>query len=98
MQETRVRSLGGEDSLEKEMATHSGTLAWKIPRTEEHGGLQSMGLQSRTQLSDFTFTMKLFNSYRVAQKRLISERGSIWWSVDVLNAATAENYTFQGPV
>ena len=43
--ETQVRSLGGEDSMEKEMATRSGTLAWKIPWTEEPGGLQSMGLQ-----------------------------------------------------
>ena len=40
-----VRSLGREDPLEKEMATHSSTLAWKIPWTEEHGGLQSTGLQ-----------------------------------------------------
>ena len=38
-------SLGWEDTLEKEMATHSGILAWKIPWTEEPGGLQSMGLQ-----------------------------------------------------
>ena len=45
MQETWVRSLGREDPLEKEMATHSRTLAWKIPWTEEPGGLQSMGLQ-----------------------------------------------------
>ena len=41
MQETRVRSLGQEDTLEKEMATHSSILAWRIPRTEEPGGLQS---------------------------------------------------------
>ena len=45
MRETQVRSLGWEDPLEKEMATHSSTLAWKIPWTEEHGGLQSMGSQ-----------------------------------------------------
>ena len=45
VQETRVRSLGREDPLEKEMATHSSTLAWKIPWTEEHGRLQSMGSQ-----------------------------------------------------
>ena len=44
MQETRVRSLGREDPLQEEMATHSGTLAWRIPGTEEPGGLQSMGL------------------------------------------------------
>ena len=45
MQETRVRSLGWEDTLEKEMAIHSNTLAWKIPWTEEPGRLQSMGSQ-----------------------------------------------------
>ena len=44
-QEMRVRSLGLEVPLEGEMATHSSTLAWEIPRTEETGGLQSMGLQ-----------------------------------------------------
>ena len=43
MQETWVQSLGWEDSLEKEMAPHSSTLALKIPWTEEPGGLQSMG-------------------------------------------------------
>jgi len=43
--ETWVRSLGQEDSLEKEMATHSCILAWRIPWTEEPGGLQSMGSQ-----------------------------------------------------
>ena len=45
MQETQVQSLGWEDALEKEMATHSSILAWKILWTEEPGGLQSMGLQ-----------------------------------------------------
>jgi len=46
MQETEemwVQTLGWEDPLEKEMATHSGTLAWRIPWTEEPGGLQSLG-------------------------------------------------------
>ena len=52
MQETQVRSLGGEDPMEKQMATHSSILAWRIPWKEEPSGLQSMGLQSRTQLSD----------------------------------------------
>ena len=46
MQETLVRSLSREDSLEKEMAAHSSTLAWRIPWTEESGRLQSMGMQS----------------------------------------------------
>ena len=45
MQETPVQSLGQEDPLDKEMATHSSTLAWEIPWTEEPGGLQSMGSQ-----------------------------------------------------
>ena len=45
MQETRVRSLGQENALEKEMAAHSSILPWRIPWTEEPGGLQSMGSQ-----------------------------------------------------
>ena len=45
MQETQVQSLGREDPLEKEMATHSSTLAWRIPWREEPGRLQSMGSQ-----------------------------------------------------
>ena len=51
MQETRDRSLSREDPMEKGMATHSNFLAWRIPWTEEPGGLQSMGLQSQRQLS-----------------------------------------------
>ena len=49
--ETQVQSLGREDSLEKEMATHSSILAWKIPWMEEPSRLQSMGSQSQTRLS-----------------------------------------------
>ena len=45
MQETQVRFLGQDDPLEKEMVIHSSILAWKVPWTEEPGGLQSMGLQ-----------------------------------------------------
>ena len=52
MWETQIRSLGQEDPLEKGMATHSSILAWRIPRIEESVGVQSMGLQSQTQLSD----------------------------------------------
>ena len=44
-QESRVQSLGGKDPLEKGMATHSSILLWRIPWTEEPGGLQFMGLQ-----------------------------------------------------
>ena len=54
MREIRGWSLGPDDPLEKEMATHSSILAWRIPWTEEPGGLQSTGSQSRTRLSDFT--------------------------------------------
>ena len=56
VQETWVRSLGREDPLVKEMATHSSIIAWRIPRTEEPGGLQTVGsAKSRPLLSDFTF-------------------------------------------
>ena len=55
MQETQVQSLGREDLLEKEMATHSSIVAWKIPWTEEPGRLQSMESQIQTRLSNFTF-------------------------------------------
>ena len=48
--------MGQEDPLEKEMATHSSILAWEIPWTEEPSGLQSMGLQSLTLLSNQTVT------------------------------------------
>ena len=47
MQKTQVQSLGREDPLKEEMATHSSILAWKIPWTEEPGGPQSMGLQGQ---------------------------------------------------
>ena len=67
MQETQVRSLGEEDPLEKEMATHSSILAWKIRWTEEPGRLQSMGPQKMSdffgllgRLRDFTFIFTFF--------------------------------------
>ena len=56
MRETWVRALAWEDPLEKEMAIHSSTLAWKIPWTEEPGRLVYGVTKSQTQLSDFTFT------------------------------------------
>ena len=64
---SRVPSLGWEDLLEKEMATHSSILAWKIPQTEEPGRLQSMASQSRTWMSDFTIPL-IENSFF-----------SFWW-------------------
>ena len=53
MQEKWVQSLGQEDPLEKEMATHFNILVWEIPGTEEPGGPQSMGSQSQTRLSNW---------------------------------------------
>ena len=52
MQETRVQSLGWEDPLEKEMATHSSSLAWRIPGTEEPGGLPSMGSHKESDMTE----------------------------------------------
>ena len=59
MQETPVRSLGQGDPLEKGVANYSRILAWRIPWTEEPGRLQSMGLQSQPQLSDFHYHYRL---------------------------------------
>ena len=68
MQEIWVQSLGWEDPLEKEMATHSSILAWRISWTEEPGGLQSTGSQSRTQQSYFTFTVILVHVLQIFKK------------------------------
>ena len=67
MQETLVRTLGQEDPLDKKMTTLSSILPWKIPWTEEHGGLQSMGLQ-KSQTRDMT--QRLNNSNNSETKRL----------------------------
>ena len=65
-QETWIRSLSQEDSLEKEMATHPSILAWRIPWTEEPGGLQSMGLQSWTRATNlFTFTFRKVTTFNI---------------------------------
>ena len=60
MQETCVQSLGQEDPMEKEMATHSSIIPWEIPRTEEPGRLQLMGLQrdGRDWVTKFQFQFK----------------------------------------
>ena len=63
MWETWVRSLGREDPLEKEMATHSSILAWRIPWMEQLGGLQSTVTKSRTRLSNFTFTFTFLSHH-----------------------------------
>ena len=67
MWETRVRCLGREDPLEKEMATHSSTLAWRIPWREEPGRLLVQGVtKSQTQLSDFTHSLTLEEAFKMA--------------------------------
>ena len=72
MQETEempVRSLGWEDPLEKGMATHCGILAWRIPWTEEPGGLQSIGLQRiGHDWSDLAYTHKFLDKYEVCNR------------------------------
>ena len=63
LQDTWVRYLGPEDPLEKGMATHLSIFPWRIPWTEEPGGLQSMGFQSQTQLRDQHFHFELTLQY-----------------------------------
>ena len=69
MQEMRVRSLSGEDALEKETATHSSILAWRIPRTEEPGGLPSTGFAKESDMTQpqqqqkATMTVCFFSYY-----------------------------------
>ena len=68
MQETQVQSLDWEAPLEKGMATHSSILAWRIPWTEEPGGMQSMGSQRvRHQCETNTFTLTLNNNRQKAE-------------------------------
>ena len=69
--ETRVRSLGQEDPLEEEMATHSSILAWEIPETEEPGKLQSMGSQE----SDATYQLNNCWEFRTLQRQCAVGRG-----------------------
>ena len=73
MQETPIWSLGQEDPLEKEMATHSSTLVWKSPWMEEPDGLYIVHgvAKSRTQLSDFTFTLLWLHPTIPAKSRLL---------------------------
>ena len=90
MRETQVRSLGWEDPLEKEMATHSSILAWRIPWMEEPGRLQSMGSQRvghywATSLSLFTFMLLWYKGRRARRfwaKTKEIERG---WDTGVSN-------------
>ena len=78
MWENQIQSLGWEDPLEKEMTTHSSTLAWKIPWIEDLGRLQSVGLQSQTRLSNFTYTtIKILKGRKKIESRVHRERSRI---------------------
>ena len=72
MQETRVGSLGREDPLEKEMATHSSLLAWRIPWTEEPGGLQSGGV------TELDTTQWLNNKIRFTKKTFFFKQNKFY--------------------
>ena len=69
--ETQVLSWGREDPLEKEVATHSSTLAWKIPWMEEPGKLQCIKLQSRTRPSNFIASPFSFGAFLIAHCSLV---------------------------
>ena len=68
---------GQKDPLEKEMATHSSILAWRIPWTEEPGRLQSMGLLSQTRLNDFTFTFH----FHALEKEMATHSSVLAWRI-----------------
>ena len=93
MRETQVQSLGWEDPLEKETATHSSILAWRIPWREEPVGLQSTGSQSRTRLSEFTSLVFIRQLYPEVNLRLSGDicgrhnwTGEFWHLVEVKEA------------
>ena len=69
MRETWVRSLGQEDPLEKEMATHSSILAWRIPWTEESGGLQSVGSQRVGHDLATSLSLCMLQVFRLAMRK-----------------------------
>ena len=78
MKETWVRSLGWEDPLEKEMATHSSVLAWRISWTEEPGGLQSRGLQEFDTTEQLSTHHKYAPSWGTADVRAVHQTPAIW--------------------
>ena len=79
MQETRIRSLGWEDPLEMEMATHSSILAWRIPWTEEPGGLQSTGSQRVGH--DWVISLSLSYSYTMPEKAMAPHSSTLAWKI-----------------
>ena len=86
VQETRVQSMGGEDPLEKGMVTHSSILSWRIPRTEEPGGLQSIGLQRVRRTKNLAGSIDVQGVGRRAILRFMlhgSSEGPLWHLVAV---------------
>ena len=102
MQKTQVQSLGQEDSLEEEMATHSIILAWKIPWTKDPGRLQSMELQSQTRPSMYTHThthslsLSLFMP-RYRSRHTYTNSGMIMSIIVLLNHLRV-NYSHHDPL
>ena len=88
MQETRVQSLGSEDPLEKAMAPHSSTLAWKIPWTEKPGRLQSMGSQrvGNDWATSLHFTIRKWSGLQVPREKNHRCHTSTycWWNLKTL--------------
>ena len=92
-QETEVQSLGREDPQEKEMATHSSILAWKIPWTEEPGGATPMGLQSVRYKQAHTHTNTLQTNYMSSSNSFIfSLTHHLLWKMQLLNVNSNDNF------
>ena len=102
MQETWAQSLGREALLEKEMATHSSILVWRIPWMEEPGRLQSMGVaKSRTRLSDFTHSLGQHPGFssRDTPNNLLSSSAELNVNVKLLSSClTLRPHGHQAPL
>ena len=106
MWEIQVQSLGWEDPLEKEMATHSSTLAWKIPWVEEHGRLQSMGSQSvrhdwATSLSFFLLMAESKEELKsllmeVKEEREITDLNLSIWKIKIMVSGSSPSQQIDG--
>ena len=93
MQETQVRSLGWEDSLEKGMAIHSSILAWEIPWTEEPGGLQSMESQELGMTEQLTFTYHFHLLWRYHLTKSFDSFIRQEWMINVYPTSPTESDT-----
>ena len=89
-EKTQVQSLGQEDPLENEMATHSSILAWEIPWTEEPGGLQSMRVTRVRHNSETKLPPPLFSEQRAS---VFNDKKILKWVVNILNVLNILNAT-----